>query len=248
MVQAVNKLPPRNILEERKGDIRIREKKEKIYKSCSSVEYSSTEEETDGELFWKKGVGECSKLWASSSGPNKEGAISSGLRKEGLILDKPTQLSGPKEVVSEVAIISETEAQHQEVGRTNSTSNECEYSVEKNSEHRRNSFQGIELWIDLRNQDSKDNDNVLEGRKVGTEKEATQETFVAETQFEDVRGNQFTVARKPRKGEQRINHKTHPMKTRGFKKVTWHLGDEIAKAIKKRSSNGDRFKVSETEH
>ncbi|KAK0581270.1 hypothetical protein LWI29_011926 [Acer saccharum] len=74
------------------------------------------------------------------------------------------------------------------------------------------------------------------------EEAPSQETFVAETQFEVAGKVQMVKVKKSRRRGMESNTKTPPMKTRGSKKVTWNLGNEIAKVIKKRVAIGIDFK------
>ncbi|KAK0595064.1 hypothetical protein LWI29_003106 [Acer saccharum] len=98
--------------------------------------------------------------------------------------------------------------------------------------------QGIDLCIDLRDQDSGSSDDIAHSR----EQSSSQDTVVDETQFDENGKVLRTVTKKQQRKGIESSIKTHPMLTRRAnansslenKKFMWNLEVEIAKLIEKR--------------
>ncbi|KAK0596123.1 hypothetical protein LWI29_013011 [Acer saccharum] len=192
----------------------------------SSVESSSSDEETEGRCLMRSGVGECYKAKINEPcndkviGPSEDGP--GGLGKQ--------QVKGGSSPKAHITLGLIEEGFVSPI--TDCITGNLMLATE------RCKGQGIDLCIDLRDQDSSSSDDIAHSR----EQSSSQDTVVDETQFDENGKVQRTVTKKQRRKGTESSIKTHPMLTRRAnansglenKKVMWNLEVEIAKLIEKR--------------
>ncbi|KAK0596583.1 hypothetical protein LWI29_017035 [Acer saccharum] len=214
-----------------------------------SFESSSSDEESEGRCLMRSGVGECSKakiiepcndkvIRPSEDGPG-------GLGKQQVMVQQSGNSSSPvKDCSGALANLGEggsSPKAHSTPGLieegfvspiTDCITGNLMLATE------RCKGQGIDLCIDLRDQDSGSSDDIAHSR----EQSSSQDTVVDETQFDENGKVLRTVTKKQQRKGIESSIKTHPMLTRRAnansslenKKFMWNLEVEIAKLIEKR--------------
>ncbi|KAK1584286.1 hypothetical protein Q3G72_031564 [Acer saccharum] len=189
-----------------KKGIRIGGDKSVRASSSRSVESSSSDEETEGRCLMRSGVGECSKAKINEPcydkviGPSEDGP--GGLGKQQVMIQQSGNSSSPvKDCSGALADLGERGSSpiaHITPGLIEegfvSPNTDCfEGNLMLATE--RCKGQGIDLCIDLRDQDSGSSDDIAHSR----EQSFSQDTVVDETQFDEIGKVQRTMTKKQRR-------------------------------------------------